>query len=839
MARQRVPLPFGAGLDRATGTMSRSPRTLADAINVFASEGKMLAIPSLLPTWFPSSTGAQGEDDYIAISGLLATKDIILVSLDRDTGDVDVWRINPIAVPTLQHVGLWATLGGSALTPPRIIIAESFGKLYLAHDEPLIGSRLNTQVYTPNAVDANVGSIANLTANLDSLGSQPVKFRGVYHYNDSLWGWGYGTNSDADRPEVLRVSRPGEPDIFSPQALFYAGGRKDAITAVVAVGSILAVRKRTEGYRVIGRGPATYAIEPAEKGYGCENARLAIAVGGSHGTFVWDHTGPRELLGDGTSVPVGDLFALRVPDDILAGPTLTAVGVPFAGQSPGDVFEALFPLTPVPTPSQMRFGFVVHEYNERVLRWVFPNIDSSGTRFANSREWIISLGEKPPQLSVGMFRDAQPFCAATVPLDKVLVPPTIVATADQLAINWDSAGLVDKVPSFISLPAVTWRNASLLGDEVVLVRARPSGGGKWTAMALVPVALVPNVAQPTQKAVLPYPTFFRQGDEYDIGIQFIRPDSWPSMQAGSTTSPMLTEQQRPGDASMRTVRWRRISATRHIVQVGWYASASVAIAAIQSDLTGAQADMVLVTDDTRLVAVPISDAHLALNGNFRVQVRGTGAAVFNSTTLQCFIGPVLSTGTSGCGVVVLDYAHRSSADPSTLELFLAVNPEVAAVFVQNGITLAVAHDAGPDSFTVCRVTVPNFASTHFLNLRARVAAFGVTDLTPGTNPAITDPSGGVPATPSAPATSFPAALTARVTFSDPTPDRIIGYFEWVAVEGSGVERAWATVVTSGAAFDTVLPESARGKTISYTFWRVTPTRVMSADTAAAVLGVCP
>lgn len=625
MPRERQPLPFGLGIDRATGAMAVSPRSFVDLRGFYAQAGGLRLVPGLATTWFPAITT---ETDLVCIAGIRATKDIVLVTYDRTSRFVKVWRINPITAPTLQNVATWGSTTGTERQIPRIVAAESFGKLYLAHDEPTIGERLVTKVYTPNAVDANVGTLASLQANLDNVGVADVKFRGVLAYNDSLWGWGFGTASDQDRPEIIRVSDPGAPDVFQPQALFYAGGRKDPVTAIVPVGGtpgILAVRKRTEGYRIEGNSPATYGIFPAEQGPGCEQARLAVTVG--NGAFCWSHDGPRRLRGDGSSEPMG--LAL----DLAGG-------------------QVLVGWEDTTKRKRLLYGFAVYEHTERLLRFVFPNVNHFGIPADGDGETLEYVCADPdssaPQWSQGKLTvsiggaGAGPrvLCAANVVIDKA-DPPTVVASADQITLAF---GLVS---GGAPAPTLSWRNNNIRGDEVVRIWTRRAGSGTYTCIATTPVRLQAGVAQPTQSLKLP-PEFIG-ADAYDFAVDYVRyGGTWSTTPSGTT----LLNQQIAltlvfgGGSAMLTAVWRRTSPTTHEVCVRWQIPPTrVAKIVLQKApaVGGPWTDVVEYTNNERTGVCPTTDAELGTTLFFRISARGSGAATYEIsgavTTVSCFIGP--------------------------------------------------------------------------------------------------------------------------------------------------------------------------------------------------------
>lgn len=849
----RIPLPFGPGLDRATGAMAGRQGVLLDGRNVFAAEGKLAHLPTLQTTWFPTFSS---ESDIIGIFTILATKDIIIVTFDQATRNVVVWRINPITAPTLQSVGTWGTVNAaSSYLPPRVVAAELNGRLYLAHEEPTITYRLATQVYTPNANDALVGAIANLTANLDNAGAAAVYFRAVATWNDSLWGTGFGSAADPDHPEIVRVSDPLTAT-FQPPALFYVGAVKDAVTALVPVGQILAVRKRTSGFRITGNAPGNYGIEPAESGHGCEHARLAVVTETGE-AFVWDHSGPRRLLDDGSSVPAGDVLDLQG-----ASPRGAVTGLDYGYSLPVKLDAA-----------RLRWGFGVYEYNERLVRFVFPAIDNAGNRGTDTGEFVLSRRQPDLRWTHGSFLGAQPLCAGNITTDKTLVPPAIAAAVvDQIVITPinDASGFT-----------VTWRNpANLAGDEVLRVGVKRVGVETfYRYVALVPVVREPGVAQATQTAQVPYPVVF--GDQYSFELSLIRPDEWGTV--GSTAT-VLNQQVLPSAASLLgqwDAQWRRVAADRHEVTVLMYLAYQTYPARVvlqkAGSLSGPWTDVATYTNGEKIATYVAADSELGQTLYFRVSVRGSGPGTVEPQAglgtfhdpAPCYIGPT--------DVPTLrDYGWRIGA-PTTLDLFIDSPAGAATLLVQVDdatgyidlyrgvpdpallkILLAQQQPLSGGSL-LCEDGTPLLDESpailalegQGLRMAVGFSQYGVLDYGPFVDVPLAAPANNVP-NPVLTSTSFPASRTVRVVAtgggSFVAGERIVGYFQWPTAEGDGTEKYPATVVTAAATnTDTVLPDSARGQPVTY-FYEAISQQVGSPATGRAVnplgmqsvlVGVCP
>lgn len=332
--RTRIPLPFGRGLDRASGTLVVDPRAGADVRNVILKEGKAEVRPGV---GTPLQTFAEGA---VCFLGLFRAKaKLVAVTYAASTRAVKVYTLDLSGnTPTL--IGTWGTLPDGAVEPPRFSMAEAFSTVLLAHDEPSVTRRLVTKTFDGT-------TLASLTANLDNTMAKDVLFRGVVEHLGYVWGWGFGADNDKSRPEAVRVSKPGDPTVFEPQSYFLAGARDDAVLACRPGGAGLLVLKAAETHVIVGADKRTFGLLPADRTSGVAAMRLVTSVGGT--VYAWTLKGPARTT-DGYWSPLD--IPLELQDRLPAG-------LPEAGQLP--------------------HGHVTHLPDEQLLIWWFPDFQAAET----------------------------------------------------------------------------------------------------------------------------------------------------------------------------------------------------------------------------------------------------------------------------------------------------------------------------------------------------------------------------------------------------------------------------------------------------------------------------
>jgi len=298
--RPKVPIPFGSGLDRVSGSMVVQATNCSDLRNVHLLPGKIEMRKGL-----QRQLSLAGETHILGIFTIRSSGVGALIAYSSSTYKVRLWQVTG-AGDSATYIGeLWSLASTDAI--PRVSAADSNDKLIIAHDEQIIGRRQVTKVY-----DLAAGTIASLTGDLDRDGSaNDIKFRKVKRWLKYIVGSGYGTDSDEDRPEIVRISKPGIPDDFEPEHWFLAGQRGDQVVELATAGDALVIRKESESYRIVGTSPLNFGILPLDELYGQAGALLSVTVGGVN--YFWSLEGPR-LTDGGRSVDLSLPLDLAGPD---------------------------------------------------------------------------------------------------------------------------------------------------------------------------------------------------------------------------------------------------------------------------------------------------------------------------------------------------------------------------------------------------------------------------------------------------------------------------------------------------------------------------------------------
>lgn len=304
----RIPLQFGTGLDRASGVMASDPGAQRDLRNVYLYRGKIEARKG-----HTSRTTITGADHIVGGQAIASEQVGIVVAMNDTSKLLSAYRV-PGDGLSAEHVDDWFTLATSATAdPPRIIMAESYGKAFAAHDEPRIGARASAAYYDPFSADLWQA----LTSDLDEdMTAEELKFRGLIEHLAYIVGWGYGDASEPNRPELLRISKPDDPLTFEPRHWLIVGRRWDPIIACSRLGSRargqLLIHKETETYALQGYSRDTFGVgDPIDPLYGIAGSRLWTTFGGA--VFVWSLEGPRIFDAAGPSRPIDWPLDLNAP----------------------------------------------------------------------------------------------------------------------------------------------------------------------------------------------------------------------------------------------------------------------------------------------------------------------------------------------------------------------------------------------------------------------------------------------------------------------------------------------------------------------------------------------
>lgn len=438
--RQRLPIPWGNGIDRSSGALAISPSAFRDLRNVRLANGR-----TEMRRGYSRMTLLSGGNMVLGIWPIRAQGLTAVAVYDTATRTALLYVVDATGTASAL-VGSLFTLPADAYAPPSLIGAASYDKLLIAHDEPVYAMRQATMVYAPTE-----GTITPLLADLARTGvAQPVKFRGVASHLNYIVGWGYGQYNttpgvqNEDRPETLRISDPGDPTTFIPEHYFLVGMQGDPIIGVDLVGRALAVFKSSESYQLVGYDRPTFGIQPLDPEHGLLGAKLSVSVGKA--TYFWSLAGPRVMDNDGSI----------------------------------DLAEALWLAGPVPdalataTPSERAFAYYDRDENE--VLFVFG-------------QWAYVLhlaGGEAPRLLRWSYRKlgVELLCAGYLWTGgpTVLTPPPGVTpgTPSAIPVSYTPG---DADPKFY----IPWTFASTPSGVRAEVWVKPTGGA-WALRANVPAA---------------------------------------------------------------------------------------------------------------------------------------------------------------------------------------------------------------------------------------------------------------------------------------------------------------------------------------------------------------
>lgn len=502
---QSVALPFGvAGLDRVSGVLAVRPGALRDARNVVVRHGEVtlrrgMAVAATLPD--------QGGDPCTHIPLIAALRfEAVMVAVGyyEDSRELHLYRLSADGA-SITHIGKLFDLHQDANEPPILHAAEVGGRLFIAHDEPLQSRRGATMVYDP------LGSTAlfQLEAEFSGSGSAPVRFRGVIAWHDYLIGWGFAS-ATVSRPEIVRISLPGQPLEWDREHYFVAGTRGDPVLSVRPAGGNLLVRKASSTHQIVGTSHLDFGILPLHSLTGTRGHRLSIEIDGR--LYDWSAEGP--VLYTGHAEP----GRLETPLDL-------------SGPQP-DGFGSL----------DYDSGYVQYLPDQRALEWVFGT--QSFLLSLESGEW--SYGESAVERTAGALIYAGESLA-----DDLNQPPS--GYASDLVV----------VPS-ATVATLTWDNNDHDGNETAEVWLRLLPSGPWTLVAQVDVSTGPSETIPLENLEVAedyaVAIRFRRGGYYTTGYESSDPANWPS--ASKTTFSTILE-----TPDIDSAVWARTSAATERVRV--------------------------------------------------------------------------------------------------------------------------------------------------------------------------------------------------------------------------------------------------------------------------------
>lgn len=430
MARPfRVPMVFGRGLDRETGSMAMKPGSMEDLRNVVVRQGKLALRRGTEDKLAFTDENGVDITHILAGQSLRGERSGLVVGYQGNSGagaygQVYIYRLDADA--TVQdRIGKWfkvQNLGGDPAVPPSVITAESFGMAFFAHDEFRQNDRAATLIYDPFSGE----QLRNLTGKFrdtDGDGTyeeEEIAFRGVVAHLDYLWGWGFGTQGN-ERSEFVRFSRAGAPDEFDRNAYFIPGSQRDPTIACEPAGDRLIVFKETETWHIVGYHRDEFGTRRVDERFGCLAPRLSASVTGT--VFAWSAEGPRATEG-------GPLQDISIPLEL-------------KGVEPSDL----------PDPGDLANGFAAYIPEEQVVLFVF-----------GQRVYALSVRGQQPAWSYWEL-GFTPQCAFSLYATGVGAPTASAPTGHP---EWKEAGATSATDEVVP----TWINRQPDGDEFVEIWLR-------------------------------------------------------------------------------------------------------------------------------------------------------------------------------------------------------------------------------------------------------------------------------------------------------------------------------------------------------------------------------
>lgn len=325
MPDERTPMPFGQGLDRASGLMVVDPASMADLRNVLLYDGKAQARRGFGAASALINIATDPMDDVLALYPFRAKGKTVAAAWLTADRKVEIFAAGSTGggaapIDAADADSTWFT-ADAIVGAPLITMAESYLKMFMAHyfhpyKPSMAVLRAPTKYYDP------AGAIGSrlLALNVDlGGGAEDICFAGVCTYLNYMVGWGYGNKTQPDRPEIVRVSLPGDPTSWVAGHYFIAGVRGDPVVACGPAGSVLSVFKESETYEIRGTDRTTFGIIGPVDYFGQAGPRLGVTVG--HTRYFWSLQGPRMTTG-GQSADIAlplDLAAPQPSDLVAAG----------------------------------------------------------------------------------------------------------------------------------------------------------------------------------------------------------------------------------------------------------------------------------------------------------------------------------------------------------------------------------------------------------------------------------------------------------------------------------------------------------------------------------------
>jgi hypothetical protein len=291
--RPVLPLNFGEGLDRASGSTVVAPERAADIRSVYLAAGVAEARKGIV------LTRTMPDTDSIVLLHL-THRFASNFAIGYESFPTDELRLE---IDGLDE-GVW--LAGANIASDHAFFAGEVGNVIMvAAATHASGDGIVTKYYNTSS-----GAITTFQASFDGGAAADVKFRGVCQHLDYMVGWGFGSASEGGRGDIIRVSLPGQPTVFKKEHYFIAGAR-DPVRACISLGAGgLMVLKHRKLFRILGDNRANFGIFEVDPDYGVICNRLACSYRGA--LYFWSEAGPRVSTG-GPSEDIGRSLGLNAP----------------------------------------------------------------------------------------------------------------------------------------------------------------------------------------------------------------------------------------------------------------------------------------------------------------------------------------------------------------------------------------------------------------------------------------------------------------------------------------------------------------------------------------------
>lgn len=319
----KTPIVFGSGLDRQTGVMAMRPGGMEDLRNVHVMQGKFQVRRGFEKVLEFADDLGNEQTDVLGGIAMRGRRTAVYVTYDEVNRKVNVFYGGAKGL-WASYLGEWPFKredGSDILTslndaPPVVILAEYNNIVFLAHSVNSVGDRAQTYYVEWNDTLGQY-ELHPLTVSdwsgpaADPGGEQKVRFRGVTKHKEYMIGWGWGT-ADVDRPELVRVSEPGEVTEFRENHYWIVGDQGDLVIACHPVERTLLCFKETETWELFGDSFFDFGQERIDIRFGMLEPRLAVQANDM--IFAWTNEGPRLYDGYGPSRALEPPLELTLPE---------------------------------------------------------------------------------------------------------------------------------------------------------------------------------------------------------------------------------------------------------------------------------------------------------------------------------------------------------------------------------------------------------------------------------------------------------------------------------------------------------------------------------------------